>query len=85
MRATDWFLVSSALAAFALAGCGDGGESGSSSGTTPDGFVRVEPGTFTMVSPAGEPGRYGDEAQHEVTLTRAFYLQATEVTQGQWT
>ena len=62
-------------------------------GTTPDGgggggstagFVRVEPGTFTMGSPSGEPGRDSDEAQHEVTLTRAFYLQATEVTQGQW-
>ncbi|MCP4345624.1 MAG: hypothetical protein GY795_08860 [Desulfobacterales bacterium] len=26
----------------------------------------------------------GDETQHQVTLTRGFYMQSTEVTQGQW-
>jgi sulfatase modifying factor 1 len=50
----------------------------------PDGFVRIEPGTFTMGSLANEPGRVSTETQHTVTLTRAFLLQATEVTQGQW-
>ncbi|MBW1865788.1 MAG: formylglycine-generating enzyme family protein, partial [Deltaproteobacteria bacterium] len=31
-----------------------------------------------------EGGRYVDERQHVVTLTKAFYMQTTEVTQGQW-
>ena len=49
-------------------------------------FVRIEPGTFIMGSPVTEPGRpfRSDETQHSVTLTRAFLLQTTEVTQGQW-
>ena len=50
----------------------------------PSGFVRIEPGTFTMGSPEGEEGRFDNETQHEVTITRAFWLQSTEVTQGQW-
>ena len=29
-------------------------------------------------------GRFGNEQQHEVTITKAFYLAAHEVTQGQW-
>lgn len=47
-------------------------------------FVTVGPGTFIMGSPEHEPGRAGDETQHEVTLTRGFAIQATPVTQGQW-
>ncbi|MDM8537516.1 SUMF1/EgtB/PvdO family nonheme iron enzyme [Desulfobacterales bacterium HSG17] len=47
-------------------------------------FVYVKPGTFMMGSPASEPGRDNDETQHKVTLTRGFYMQTTEVTQGQW-
>ncbi len=47
-------------------------------------FVYVAPGKFTMGSPPDEPGRNKDEFQHEVTLTRGFYLQAHEVTQGEW-
>jgi formylglycine-generating enzyme required for sulfatase activity len=50
----------------------------------PSGFVRIEPGTFTMGSPTSEPGRTDEEIQHRVTITRPFCLQATEVTQGQW-
>ncbi len=50
----------------------------------PSVFVRIEPGTFTMGSPEGEEGRHDNETQHEVTITRAFWLQSTEVTQGQW-
>ena len=41
-------------------------------------------GRFVMGSPAGEAGRWDDEVQHEVTLTRGFWLVETEVTQGQW-
>jgi formylglycine-generating enzyme required for sulfatase activity len=47
-------------------------------------FVFIEPGTFMMGSPIGEPGRADDEEQHQVTLTQGFYLAVTEVTQGQW-
>ena len=48
------------------------------------GFVYIAPGTFMMGSPSNEEGRDSDERQHQVTLTRGFYLQATEVTQGEW-
>ena len=48
-------------------------------------FVYIEPGTFMMGSPTDEPGRKSDENLHQVTLTKGFYMQATEVTQGQWT
>jgi formylglycine-generating enzyme required for sulfatase activity len=47
-------------------------------------FVYIAPGTFTMGSPPSEYGRDDSETQHQVTLTKGFYLQATEVTQGQW-
>ncbi len=47
-------------------------------------FVRIEKGAFTMGSPEDEPDRDDDETQHEVVLTRDFYLQATELTQWQW-
>jgi formylglycine-generating enzyme required for sulfatase activity len=54
--------------------------------TGPNGmkFVYIPPGTFMMGSPEGESGRYDNEIQHQVTLTHGFYLQITEVTQGQW-
>ena len=47
-------------------------------------FVLIPAGSFTMGSPPGEPGRASDEKQHEVTISKPFYLQTTEVTQGQW-
>jgi len=47
-------------------------------------FVYIPPGTFTMGSPEDEPGRFDGETQHEVTLTQGFYMQTTEITQGQW-
>jgi formylglycine-generating enzyme required for sulfatase activity len=50
----------------------------------PQGFVRIEAGVFTMGSPVNEAGRGKDETRHQVTLTRAFALKATEVTQGEW-
>ena len=71
----------------ACTGCVGGGcvcDAGSCVSGVPAGFVRIEAGTFTMGSPSGELGRFSNEAQHSVTLTRAFYLQATEVTQEQW-
>ncbi|MBF0452510.1 MAG: SUMF1/EgtB/PvdO family nonheme iron enzyme [Candidatus Magnetomorum sp.] len=48
-------------------------------------FVFIKAGTFTMGSPPGEPERYDGETQHPVKLTKSFYMQTTEVTQGQWT
>lgn len=48
-------------------------------------FVYISPGVFTMGSPTHETGRDADEQQHRVTLTKGFYMQTTEVTQGQWT
>jgi len=47
-------------------------------------FNLIPAGTFTMGSPEDEPGRNDNETQHQVTLTQAFYMQTTEVTQGQW-
>jgi formylglycine-generating enzyme required for sulfatase activity len=40
-------------------------------------LVEVPAGTFMMGSPE-------EESSHEVTLTHAFYMCQTEVTQGQW-
>jgi cysteine-rich repeat protein len=58
-------------------------------GTTPSqclpgAFVTIAAGTFTMGSPVGEPGREVTEVQHQVTLTGAFEIYATEVTQLQF-
>ncbi len=47
-------------------------------------LVDIAPGTFQMGSPFSEPGRVLAEQRHEVTLTRAFRLAATPVTQSQW-
>ena len=47
-------------------------------------MVWIGAGTFTMGSPTGELGRQADETQHEVTLTRDFWLGKYEVTQKQY-
>jgi sulfatase modifying factor 1 len=47
-------------------------------------FVLIPAGTFMMGSPLTEGHRKENEIPHQVTLTRPFYLQTTEVTQGQW-
>ncbi|MCP3876370.1 MAG: formylglycine-generating enzyme family protein [Desulfobacteraceae bacterium] len=47
-------------------------------------FILVQPGSFMMGSPVEEPFRETDEALHKVNITKAFYLQATEVTVKQW-
>ena len=44
----------------------------------------VEPGTFTMGSPTTETGRGTNETEHNVTLTKGFYLGKYEVTQAQY-
>jgi formylglycine-generating enzyme required for sulfatase activity len=54
--------------------------------TGPNGmkFIYISPGTFMMGSSEAESGRYDNEMEHHVTLTQGFYIQITEVTQGQW-
>ncbi len=47
-------------------------------------FKLIPAGTFMMGSPSDEKGRSNNEIQHQVTLTQPFYMQTTEVTQGQW-
>lgn len=52
--------------------------------SAPSGYVRIEPGVFTMGSPTDELGRVAEEVQRRITLTRAFWMKTTEVTQGEW-
>ena len=47
-------------------------------------FVYIPPGTFIMGSPPDEYGHEDLERQHQVTLSKGFYMQKTEVTQKQW-
>ncbi len=47
-------------------------------------LMRIDPGAFTMGSPADEQGRADDETQHRVEITRPFYMGITEVTQEQY-
>jgi formylglycine-generating enzyme required for sulfatase activity len=46
-------------------------------------FVLLPAGSVVMGSPADERGRNTDEMQERLII-RSFYLQTTEVTQGQW-
>ena len=47
-------------------------------------MVLVPSGSFLMGSPPGQPMRQDEEFPHRVTVTRAFRIAATEVTQAQW-
>lgn len=48
-------------------------------------FELIPAGTFMMGSPESELDRIScNEIRHRVTLSKAFYLQTTQVTQGQW-
>jgi formylglycine-generating enzyme required for sulfatase activity len=47
-------------------------------------LVLIPNGTFMMGSPVEEEGRYDNEVQHKVTISRDYYLGVTEVTQGQY-
>jgi len=45
----------------------------------------IRPGSFLMGSPEGEEGRWSDEGpQHQVRITRGFWLGDTPVTQAMW-
>ena len=62
----------------AMAGYGFG-----QTGTAPDGFVRINGGTFTMGSPEDEPGHDNYEVQWQVTVS-SFYMGKYEVTQKEY-
>ena len=48
-------------------------------------FVKISAGEFLMGSPESDEMKGGDETpQHKVTIKNGFYMQKTEVTQGQW-
>jgi len=47
-------------------------------------LVLIPAGKFNMGSPASEKGRNTNETQHEVTLTKPFYMGKYEVMQEQW-
>ncbi len=47
-------------------------------------LVLIPKGTFMMGSPKTEEGRVQDETQHQVTISKDYYLGVTEVTQGQY-
>ena len=51
----------------------------------PKGFVYIHPGSFHMGSAPDELARDDDEHEHTVTLTRAYWLSTTEVSQQDWT
>jgi formylglycine-generating enzyme required for sulfatase activity len=47
-------------------------------------LVLIPKGTFQMGSPIEEEGANDDEQQHQVTISKDYYLSVTEVTQGQY-
>jgi eukaryotic-like serine/threonine-protein kinase len=47
-------------------------------------LVWIPPGKFTMGSPASEKERYDDEVQHEVEITKGFWLGKYPVTQFEY-
>ena len=47
-------------------------------------LVLIPAGKFVMGSPPTEIGHHTSETQHEVTLTKPFYIGKYEVTQEQW-
>jgi formylglycine-generating enzyme required for sulfatase activity len=53
------------------------------SSSIPAKMIRIQGGTFTMGSPAGEPQRRSNETQHQVTV-RSFYMGRYPVTQKEY-
>jgi formylglycine-generating enzyme required for sulfatase activity len=80
------------LAIFGLGLAGCGGETGGGNENSPVEItsakgieLRLIPaGTFTMGSPETEAGRYTNETQHQVTLSKSFYMGKYQVTQEQY-
>jgi len=76
-----------ALAAFALAGCGEEGSARpvrvNLDGGETMGMVRIVPGTFTMGQNHDMPS-WAPAPERQVTLTRGFYMSVHPVTQDQF-
>ena len=47
-------------------------------------MVRIPAGSFVMGSPRDELGRQADEKQHQVTISKPFYMGETEISQKQF-
>ena len=47
-------------------------------------MVKIKAGMFLMGSPSGEKGRFENEDEHRVTISKPFLIGKYEVTQGQW-
>ena len=47
-------------------------------------LLLIPAGTFNSGSPASEKDRMDDETQHQVTLTKPFYMGRPELTHGPW-
>lgn len=47
-------------------------------------FAYIEAGKFMMGSPKSEDGRFDDELQHEVEITKPFWMGVFEVTQEEY-
>jgi len=88
MKAKELVIILLITTALVLTGCGDsGGDGGGGGDDTPipiSGFEWIKAGTFTMGSPGGEKDRKDNEVQHEVTLTKGFYMAKYAVTQEQY-
>lgn len=47
-------------------------------------FALIPTGTYIMGSADNDPEREVSEVQRQITISQSFYMQTTEVTQGQW-
>ena len=64
---------------------GDGGDRDEITNTIGMKLKLIKPGKFLMGSPKDEEGRYDNEGpQHEVEITKAFYMGVYPVTKGQF-
>ncbi|MFP4476796.1 MAG: formylglycine-generating enzyme family protein [Desulfatibacillaceae bacterium] len=86
MKSTPVFLVALLAVALAFPGMSLSGDEPPPTHENRFGmrFVYIEPGGFHMGSPPAERHRDRNEHLHAVWITRGFYMQTTEVTQGQW-
>ncbi len=71
-------LILGLMLTFSLSGCLSNTKNTNSIGQK---FVYIKSGSFMMGSSSGESC---EKPPHRVNLTRGFYMQTTEVTQGQW-
>ena len=61
-----------------------GGSDTACGAPSPAGWSCIPAGNFTMGSPSDEKERESQEVLHQVTVTRPFWMGATEVTRREW-